>query len=326
MARPSRSPRISRQVTSCPSPSPTATARRPPRRPRRCPATWSAWTPTTVSVRVTVGPDVDTTQLEQRIIQPDFVGTAVGKRDIRALPGGPGRRTSRRLHLRDRLPHTDGSWPRQVRLRHPRSWPTSRWPADLGERAMNWNVQDADGNRQALTIAEFGEAGGPGMGGCPPGPGQQGGTRRERHRRSLPINTPSTMVVNWTPAAAPAGRGRGGRLQRGGRRAGARQPPANIVGRRLAASATSTTLTGSRRAQELHGRGAVADRHRAEHDRSVPDGRGRTRPRRRDASDAERQPHGRRHRPDERGHGEQRRSGVLHYRRRSGRERRHALR
>ena len=31
---------------------------------------------------------------------------------------------------------------------------------------MNWEVQDADGNRQGLTIAEFGEAGGPGFGGA----------------------------------------------------------------------------------------------------------------------------------------------------------------
>ena len=36
---------------------------------------------------------------------------------------------------------------------------------------MSWQEEDADGNRQGLTIAEYGEAGGPGMGGCPAGPG-----------------------------------------------------------------------------------------------------------------------------------------------------------
>ena len=35
---------------------------------------------------------------------------------------------------------------------------------------MSWELQDADGNRQGLTIAELGELGGPGMGGCPAGP------------------------------------------------------------------------------------------------------------------------------------------------------------
>ena len=35
---------------------------------------------------------------------------------------------------------------------------------------MSWQLEDADGNRQGLTIAEFGELGGPGMGGCPARP------------------------------------------------------------------------------------------------------------------------------------------------------------
>ena len=39
---------------------------------------------------------------------------------------------------------------------------------------MAWQEEDADGNRQGLTIAEFGEAGGPGMGGCPAGPADAG--------------------------------------------------------------------------------------------------------------------------------------------------------
>ena len=39
-----------------------------------------------------------------------------------------------------------------------------------GERAMAWELADADGNRQGLTIAERGELGGPGWVGCPNGP------------------------------------------------------------------------------------------------------------------------------------------------------------
>ena len=37
-------------------------------------------------------------------------------------------------------------------------------------RALSWQAADAAGNRQGLTISEFGELGGPGLGGCPPGP------------------------------------------------------------------------------------------------------------------------------------------------------------
>ena len=44
----------------------------------------------------------------------------------------------------------------------------------LGERAMTWQLTDPAANRQGLTIAEFGELGGPGMGGCPNGPLQTG--------------------------------------------------------------------------------------------------------------------------------------------------------
>ena len=38
---------------------------------------------------------------------------------------------------------------------------------------MNWQVQDADGNRQGITIAEFGEVGGPGCRRLPAGPADQ---------------------------------------------------------------------------------------------------------------------------------------------------------
>jgi serine protease len=37
-----------------------------------------------------------------------------------------------------------------------------------GARAMAWQAQDAAGNRQGMTIAEFREVGGPLIGGCPP--------------------------------------------------------------------------------------------------------------------------------------------------------------
>ena len=47
---------------------------------------------------------------------------------------------------------------------------------------MAWQVEDADANRQGLTIAEFGELGGPGMGGCPAGPGRSGASTPGQRR------------------------------------------------------------------------------------------------------------------------------------------------
>jgi hypothetical protein len=45
------------------------------------------------------------------------------------------------------------------------------------ERVLAWQVEDAQANRQGLTISEFCESGGPGFGGCPAGPGEQSAPR-----------------------------------------------------------------------------------------------------------------------------------------------------
>ena len=69
-----------------------------------------------------------------------------------------------------------------------------------GERFMSWQVEDADANRQGLTIAEYGELGGPGMGGCPAGPAdvgaRDGAARPSRSGRP----TRRRSQVKWTPA------------------------------------------------------------------------------------------------------------------------------
>src|SRR3954463_15221158 len=122
----------------------------------------------TVVVHGYAGPGVNQAQMEQRIIQPDLVDTEVGKRDIRAVPG-------------PLTPAPKGAYSSSLTFEGNQFTATYVFQdpakaliasqADLGERAMSWQVEDADGNRQGLTIAEFGEAGGPGMGGCPLGPG-----------------------------------------------------------------------------------------------------------------------------------------------------------
>ena len=194
--------------------------------------------PTTVRVSGTYGADVNPSQMEQRVIQPDFVDTVIGKRDIRAVPGaataGPnGGYVSTLTTGAGAFVATyvfDTSALADIAM-----------AADLGERAMSWQVEDADGNRQGLTIAEFGEAGGPGMGGCPLGPGQQsapaGGASAVR------VNAGAAMDVKWDPVVAqPGAEAVTGYnvevIETGG------TGPAAIVGQRLGATAQGTLITG----------------------------------------------------------------------------------
>jgi Fibronectin type III domain/Chitobiase/beta-hexosaminidase C-terminal domain len=156
---------------------------------------------TTITVVGSFGPDVlHPGQLEQRIINPDLV-PVIDRRDVRAVPGpltaAPKGGYSSALDVR-----SDGSFTATYQFDTLEGANTAA-AADLGERAMYWQEEDADGNRQGLTIAEFGEAGGPGMGGCPQGPGQQG----------APAGTASVVrsadkasaAIKWTAATAAPG-------------------------------------------------------------------------------------------------------------------------
>lgn len=195
---------------------------------------------TTLTVRGSIGPDVVRSQMEQRIINPDLVDSPVAKRDIRALPG-------------PLVPAARGGYSSGI------DFPTATTfvatyefddaataqiaaAADLGERAMSWQVEDADANRQGLTIAEYGEAGGPGMGGCPAGPGTQ----------AAPAGTASVVrsadktsaLVKWTPVSPQPGADpvTGYSVEAVGTANGSGQSA--TVGQRLGASAAQTTLTG----------------------------------------------------------------------------------
>ncbi len=159
---------------------------------------------TTVVVTGHIGDEIPHDQMEQRIIEPALVDTAIGRRDVRALPGPsvpapkggyvsgveflPGE-VFKATYVFDNLSDADIA-------AH----------AGLGERGMAWEFVDEAGNRQGLTIAENGEPGGPGMGGCPNGPLQSG--------PPAPTNVVAAMVgsgagagikVNWTPVTAIPG-------------------------------------------------------------------------------------------------------------------------
>lgn len=101
--------------------------------------------------------------VEQRIINPDFVNTRIGRRDIRAdvnggrvdnVPGGRGLLS----------PNGAPGW----RVFYSGLNTTEQQLAVAGQsRAMAWFSTNANGDRFGLTISEFGEIGGPGFGGCP---------------------------------------------------------------------------------------------------------------------------------------------------------------
>ncbi len=192
----------------------------------------------TLTVEGTVGPEVNRDFIEQRIINPDLVDTDVAKRDIRALPGPltPAARGGYSSGL-EYLAGTDKFVATYV-FDDPATAEIAA-AADLGERAMNWQVQDPDGNRQGLTIAEFGEAGGPGMGGCPQGPGNQAAPAGTASA-VRPASDKTTATVKWTPVAPQPGAD----AVTGYSIEAINTATQSVTGVRLGTAATQTTLTG----------------------------------------------------------------------------------
>jgi hypothetical protein len=140
-------------------------------------------------------------QMEQRIIEPALVDTAIGKRDIRAVLG-------------DFQPGPNGGYQSKLEVVGETFTATYVFDdpavaaiaadASLGERAMAWQLVDAAANRQGLTIAEFGEPGGPGFGGCPNGP-LQSGPPAPTDIAAARVPGSTTLTVHWNPAVALPG-------------------------------------------------------------------------------------------------------------------------
>ncbi|MDQ1056464.1 hypothetical protein QFZ23_000365 [Arthrobacter globiformis] len=153
----------------------------------------------TVTVKGHIGAGVNPAQLEQRIIEPALKDTTVARRDIRAIPGPltpapKGGYSSSLLVTGDTFTATynfDDAANAEIAAN-----------AGLGERAMAWEFEDADANRQGLTIAEYGEPGGPGMGGCPNGPLQSGPPAPSGITAA---KVSGGLKLNWTPAEAIPG-------------------------------------------------------------------------------------------------------------------------
>ncbi|MFC5931928.1 hypothetical protein D6T64_02155 [Cryobacterium melibiosiphilum] len=153
----------------------------------------------TVTIAGFIADGANPAQMEQRIVEPALKDTAVGRRDVRAVPGpltaNDGYSSS--LEFGVTGPNTftatyvfDGQDAAAIAA-----------AAGSGVRAMSWQVEDAAANRQGLTIAEFGELGGPGMGGCPNGPLQSGPAGATDVTAATVADS---LKINWTrPVAIP---------------------------------------------------------------------------------------------------------------------------
>ena len=135
-------------------------------------------------------------QVEQRIVNPELTASDVARRDVRAVPGGlvaaPKGGYSSNLEI------TGNTFTATYVFT---TLETARIAATGGgERFMSWQVEDAEANRQGLTIAEYGELGGPGMGGCPAGPADVGAPAGTA--QVIRSGDGLSAQVSWTPQTA----------------------------------------------------------------------------------------------------------------------------
>jgi hypothetical protein len=150
-----------------------------------------------------ISPGFDTANFEQRIIEPALRDTEVARRDIRAA-FGPLVADANNSYLSGvELDPTDAThWVATYVFQDASTAAIA--DAAGGERAMTWQFTDPAANRQGLTIAEFGEPGGPGFGGCPNGPLQSGPPAPTSIVATI-INGGGAIQVDWTPAVAIPG-------------------------------------------------------------------------------------------------------------------------
>jgi hypothetical protein len=153
----------------------------------------------TLTVRGNLGPAVNRAQFEQRIINPALTGTEVGRRDVGAadpvMTPGP------RGGYRSMLQVNGDTFTATYEFDTPG---TAQLAADGGMRVLSWQEEDLDANRQGLTIAEFGELGGPGIGGCPNGPAQTGPPAPD-NVSAVRTSDGTSIKLTWTPATAVPG-------------------------------------------------------------------------------------------------------------------------
>jgi Chitobiase/beta-hexosaminidase C-terminal domain/K319L-like, PKD domain/Fibronectin type III domain len=141
----------------------------------------------------------DPTFVEQRIVNPDLTDTAVGRRDIRAVPDPLGFLPDGNDSYMSRLVVDDANdtFVATYLFRDPAIATTAATGG--GVRLLTWQATDLNANRQGITIAEFGEPGGPGFGGCPNGPLQSGPPGPSNVQAGAATGVPQ-VTVTWVPA------------------------------------------------------------------------------------------------------------------------------
>jgi hypothetical protein len=204
----------------------------------------------TLTITGHIAAGVNQAQTEQRIINPELRDTDIGRRDVRALPGGITADTGYASSLEflpgvpddPATPANEATDPRFKATYIFDTIETARMAAGGGgERFMAWQIEDNDANRQGLTIAEYGELGGPGMGGCPAGPADVAPAKGNAGFALAPDK--KSMKVTWTPAEPVAGTPAitGYDISVLGTAVNGVQPE---VGARTGATATSATVSG----------------------------------------------------------------------------------
>jgi hypothetical protein len=204
----------------------------------------------TLTITGHIADGVDQAQTEQRIVNPELKDTDIGRRDVRAVPGGIAASPGYASDLEFLPAATDDPATPINETAGPRfkatyifdTLETARLAAGGGgERFMSWQLEDNDANRQGLTIAEYGELGGPGMGGCPAGPAD---VAPAKGNAGFALATDKkSMKVTWTPAEPVPGTPAitGYDVSVLGAAVNGVQPE---IGARTGAGATSATISG----------------------------------------------------------------------------------
>ncbi len=154
----------------------------------------------TVTITGFIGDGANENQIEQRIVEPAFRNTAVARREVRAVPGPLTANVGYSSSLEYGIAGSNTFTATYVFDSQDAA--NIAAAAGTGVRVMSWQLEDAAANRQGLTIAEFGELGGPGMGGCPNGPLQSGPAGATD---VIAATVADSLKITWTPAKAIPG-------------------------------------------------------------------------------------------------------------------------
>jgi hypothetical protein len=192
----------------------------------------------TIVVKGHIGGGVNPANVEQRIVNPDLVDTSVARRDIRAVPGPM--TAAPKGGYESQLVITNDTFTATYNFTGADALAVAtKVDTGGGERFMAWQAEQLDPAgqvfRQGLTIAEAGEPGGPGMGGCPAGPGE---VPAPVPGSAAVVRTGTSMSVTWSPESTVAGAPQ----QVSGYQVTAMSADGSILGKRVGPGVTTAVI------------------------------------------------------------------------------------